>query len=268
MDWERLEAKAKTAKMRAENVYRTEIVPNTGGLTRQQLDANAEAAYNMLRTASNLLHSGGSPFFTAQQVYVISHASFNAVKVGVGSSGRITAHVNRGWVLEHVTSATLVAREIEQTVLRRVRSAGVAQGVTSEEMIQGGSTETMDGSQISAAEVWAMVQEEHHRFATLLVESLGGGEEAPEIISSLDDTLELPGVGRKLPELLDRAAAGMSTVLTREGNPIAAIVSMEDYRALQAAADEFLAREAVEHQGDKTTKMVDILASLMEGRGV
>lgn len=47
-----------------------------------------------------------------------------------------------------------------------------------------------------------------------------------------------------ITDILNRAEAGDSTVITRNGRPVAAVVPIDDYDALERAEDEVLAREA------------------------
>lgn len=250
----------------ADTRYRTETVPQTGGLTQEQLDANAHAAYEILSRVPYFLDPGNNPFNSAQSVYVISHAVHNAVKVGIGNGTRIYQHVNRGWLLTHATAPTVISREIEQSVLSRIRKMGVRPGLGREDMPQGGSTETMDRSQISADEVWSLVMEEHKRLSDLLAASLGGGDsEAPQIVDRVDGTLEVYGVAVRLSELLRRAADGEPTVLSRQGHRIAAVVPIELFDAVQDATDEALAREAEGHRGDRDENLVALLTRLMDG---
>ena len=49
-----------------------------------------------------------------------------------------------------------------------------------------------------------------------------------------------------LARLLDHAEEGEPTVITRGGTPVAAIVPIEEYNALEEAADELLARKALQ----------------------
>lgn len=56
-----------------------------------------------------------------------------------------------------------------------------------------------------------------------------------------------------ITDILNRAEAGDSTVITRNGRPVAAVVPIDDYDALERAEDEMLAREAtriLEREGD------------------
>ncbi len=51
-------------------------------------------------------------------------------------------------------------------------------------------------------------------------------------------TIELPEAQRLLGELVDRAAQGTERILvTREGEPVAALVSLEDLRWLEEVQD-------------------------------
>jgi prevent-host-death family protein len=64
--------------------------------------------------------------------------------------------------------------------------------------------------------------------------------------------------------ILSRAEAGEATVITRNGTPVAALVPMSDYDALEDAADELLAREALQHLGEPTVAMAEVLADLFK----
>lgn len=52
-----------------------------------------------------------------------------------------------------------------------------------------------------------------------------------------------------LARLLDRAAGGGATVVTRGGEPVAAIVSMKDFQVAEDAVDEALASRTYEDDG-------------------
>ncbi|WP_129840161.1 type II toxin-antitoxin system prevent-host-death family antitoxin [Streptomyces sp. RFCAC02] len=64
------------------------------------------------------------------------------------------------------------------------------------------------------------------------------------------DESELPAL---LTRLLDRAADGGATVVTRGGVPIGAIVSMKDYQVAEEAVDEALATRTYEDDGTRYT---------------
>ena len=69
-----------------------------------------------------------------------------------------------------------------------------------------------------------------------------------------------------LARLLDHAAEGESTVITRGGVAVAAIVPIEEYNALEEAADELLARKALHtlaEEGDAPrATLADVLADI------
>jgi len=69
-----------------------------------------------------------------------------------------------------------------------------------------------------------------------------------------------------LARLLDQAEDGEPTVITRGGAPVAAIVPIEEYEALEEAADELLARKAVQtlaEEGDAPrATLADVLADI------
>ncbi|WP_209518698.1 type II toxin-antitoxin system prevent-host-death family antitoxin [Streptomyces syringium] len=67
---------------------------------------------------------------------------------------------------------------------------------------------------------------------------------------------------------INRAEQGTPTVITRNGAPVAALVPIADFDALEAAADELLAREAeaVLAEGGPTATMAELLADLFAER--
>ena len=68
---------------------------------------------------------------------------------------------------------------------------------------------------------------------------------------------------------INRAEQGTPTVITRNGAPVAALVPIADFNALEEAADELLAREveAVLAEGGPTVTMAELLADLFTERG-
>ncbi|WP_330332669.1 type II toxin-antitoxin system Phd/YefM family antitoxin [Streptomyces sp. NBC_00536] len=60
----------------------------------------------------------------------------------------------------------------------------------------------------------------------------------------MDDSVSIREARANLAKLLDQAQEGEPTVITRGGAPVAAIVPIEEYNALEDAADEILARRA------------------------
>ncbi|UCM88473.1 type II toxin-antitoxin system Phd/YefM family antitoxin [Streptomyces marincola] len=71
-----------------------------------------------------------------------------------------------------------------------------------------------------------------------------------------------------LTDHIDRAEEGVPTVITRHGAPVAAVVPIADYEALEEAADIVLAREAeaVLAAGGPTVPMAEVLADLFTER--
>ncbi|NBM17960.1 CaiB/BaiF CoA-transferase family protein [Streptomyces sp. GC420] len=67
-----------------------------------------------------------------------------------------------------------------------------------------------------------------------------------------------------LADHINRAEQGTPTVITRNGVPVAAVVPIEDFEALEEAADVLLARgaEAVLAEGGPTVTMAELLADL------
>ncbi|MFE3886544.1 type II toxin-antitoxin system Phd/YefM family antitoxin [Streptomyces lydicus] len=67
-----------------------------------------------------------------------------------------------------------------------------------------------------------------------------------------------------LADHINRAEEGTPTVITRNGEPVAAVVPIADFNALEEAADVLLAREAeaVLAQGGPTVSMAELLADL------
>lgn len=71
------------------------------------------------------------------------------------------------------------------------------------------------------------------------------------------------------PTTGNRAEQGAPTIITRNGAPVAALVPIADFNALEEAADELLAREAeaVLAEGGPTVTMAELLADLFSERG-
>ena len=72
-----------------------------------------------------------------------------------------------------------------------------------------------------------------------------------------------------LADHINRAEQGTPTIITRNGAPVAALVPIADFNALEDAADELLAREAeaVLAGGGPTVTMAELLADLFTERG-
>ena len=71
-----------------------------------------------------------------------------------------------------------------------------------------------------------------------------------------------------LADHINRAEEGTPTVITRNGAPVAAVVPIADFEALEEAADLLLAREAeaILAAGGPTVTMAELLADLFAER--
>ncbi|MFJ8112855.1 type II toxin-antitoxin system Phd/YefM family antitoxin [Streptomyces sp. NPDC096132] len=82
----------------------------------------------------------------------------------------------------------------------------------------------------------------------------------------MDESASVREARANLARLLDRAEEGEPTVITRGGAPVAAIVPIEEYNALEEAADELLARKALqtlrEESGAPRATLADVLADI------
>ncbi|MFF5016939.1 type II toxin-antitoxin system Phd/YefM family antitoxin [Streptomyces sp. NPDC001165] len=82
----------------------------------------------------------------------------------------------------------------------------------------------------------------------------------------MDDSVSMREARANLARLLDQAEEGEPTVITRGGTPVAAIVPIEEYNALEKAADEVLARKALrtlQEEGDAPrASLADVLADI------
>lgn len=69
-------------------------------------------------------------------------------------------------------------------------------------------------------------------------------------------------------EVIMRAQDGTPTIVTRNGQPVAAVVPIEDYMALEDVVDRYLAREAdrdlAENPGAPTYSMTEAVAAIFE----
>ncbi|MFF7362332.1 hypothetical protein [Streptomyces sp. NPDC008125] len=99
------------------------------------------------------------------KVYVITHRRWGAVKVGIGActgyNSRLIQHERHGWQLHQARDYTTgaAAYDVEQAVLDRLREAGLSPFLAKDVMPNGWS-ETCSADRVTAAEVWAMVEEE------------------------------------------------------------------------------------------------------------
>lgn len=98
-------------------------------------------------------------------LYLVTHDALDAVKVGIGlvrngKSERIQSHINQGWVLHQLWTgfpSLRAALDIEKSVLRAWRGAGLAVHLSAEDMPQRGHTETARLSEVDLPDVEALV---------------------------------------------------------------------------------------------------------------
>ncbi len=83
-----------------------------------------------------------------------------------------------------------------------------------------------------------------------------------------ENTVTVREARAHLADHINRAEEGVPTVITRNGAPVAAVVPISDFEALEEAADVLLAREAeaVLAEGGSTVTMAELLADLFTER--
>jgi prevent-host-death family protein len=85
---------------------------------------------------------------------------------------------------------------------------------------------------------------------------------------AMTDSVSVREARSGLAAIIDRAIDGGATVITRDGNPVAAVVSMDDYNALEDAIDEYFARKAEDvaaaEEGGPRYGMSDIVADIFD----
>jgi prevent-host-death family protein len=76
-------------------------------------------------------------------------------------------------------------------------------------------------------------------------------------------------------EVITRAQDGTPTIIARNGQPVAAVVPIEDFNALEDAIDRYFAKEAdrdlAENPDEPTYSMSEVVAEIFEeqpGKGV
>ncbi|MFD6967418.1 hypothetical protein [Streptomyces sp. NPDC059949] len=100
------------------------------------------------------------------RVYVVTHAQHGAVKIGVAGAlqrnDRIAQHARFGWTLfyEHHVPTGDDALAVEQTILRRLRTAGHGVFLTAAQL-PNGWTETFDAGRVSATDLREAIRNEH-----------------------------------------------------------------------------------------------------------
>lgn len=84
-----------------------------------------------------------------------------------------------------------------------------------------------------------------------------------------DDTkMNVRDVRAHLAEVLTRAQNGSPTVIMRNGEPVAAVVPIEDFNVLEDAIDRYFSREAdrdlTENPDAPTYSMSEVVAAIFE----
>ncbi len=90
-----------------------------------------------------------------------------------------------------------------------------------------------------------------------------------------DSKMNVRDVRAHFAEVLTRAQNGSPTVIIRNGEPVAAVVPIEDFNVLEDAIDRYFAREAdrdlTENPDAPTYSMSEVVAAIFEedtGQGV
>jgi len=90
-----------------------------------------------------------------------------------------------------------------------------------------------------------------------------------------DSQLSVRDARAHFADVITRAQHGTPTVITRNGQPVAAVIPIEDFDALEEAVDRYFAREAdrdlAENPDAPTYSMSEVIAAVFEeepGKGV
>ena len=90
-----------------------------------------------------------------------------------------------------------------------------------------------------------------------------------------DSRMNVRDVRAHLAEVITRAQNGSPTVIVRNGEPVAAVVPIEDFNVLEDAIDRYFSREAdrdlAENPHAPTYSMSEVVAAIFEedpGAGV
>ena len=83
-----------------------------------------------------------------------------------------------------------------------------------------------------------------------------------------DNKMNVRDVRAHFAEVLTRAQNGSPTVIMRNGEPVAAVVPIEDFNVLEDAIDRYFAREAdrdlTENPNAPTYSMSEVVAAIFE----
>jgi prevent-host-death family protein len=89
-----------------------------------------------------------------------------------------------------------------------------------------------------------------------------------------DSRMNVRDVRANLAGVITRAQNGSPTVIMRNGEPVAAVVPIEDFNVLEDAIDRYFSREAdrdlAENPDARTYSMSEVVAAIFEedtGRG-
>jgi prevent-host-death family protein len=90
-----------------------------------------------------------------------------------------------------------------------------------------------------------------------------------------DSRMNARDIRAHLAEVITRAQNGSPTVIMRNGEPVAAVVPIEDFNVLEDAVDRYFSREAdrdlAENPDAPTFSMSEVVAAIFEedtGQGV
>jgi prevent-host-death family protein len=90
-------------------------------------------------------------------------------------------------------------------------------------------------------------------------------------MSGDDSRMNVRDARAHLAAVITRAQNGSPTVITRNGEPVAAVVPIEDLNVLEDAIDRYFAREAdrdlAENPGAPTYSMSEVVAAIFEEDG-
>ncbi|NYV73515.1 hypothetical protein [Streptomyces sp. UH6] len=203
------------------------------------------------------------------KVYVITHREWDAVKIGIGActgcTSRLVQHERQGWRLyqarEFATGAA--AYDVEQAVLGRLREAGLVPFVTSDVM-PNGWTETCSASRITAAEVWAMVDEETRSIEKPYVPRAGGRPSASVLIDAEAAAAEMRACGYEplvpYPGRTNATWPSRCTICGHEGRPT--------FNAVRNAGQRCRVCRVKETQAKRSAKNAPKAAQTMRAAGL
>jgi prevent-host-death family protein len=86
------------------------------------------------------------------------------------------------------------------------------------------------------------------------------------LVTEDDSRMSVRDVRAHLAEVLTRAENGSPTVIMRSGEPVAAVVPIEDFNVLEEAVDRYFSREAdrdlAENPDARTYSMSEVVAEI------